>query len=95
MKITVKRRKYIVRYHHHFPYRTATTCFIQNARGQTIGEGFAECSEKDNYCKATGKKVALTKALRNMSPESKEDRAAFWQAIWKEREMISQKKWTV
>ena len=40
------------------------------------GEAF--CSELDNFSKETGRKVALTRALKDLFPEDFEVREAFW-----------------
>lgn len=40
---------------------------IVNAQGQTLAqaEGASQCSEKDNFCKATGRLYSLRKAIEN------------------------------
>lgn len=44
---------------------------------KTAESGIAFCHPKDQFVRATGRKVALGRALRNMTP-SKEQRAALW-----------------
>ena len=51
-------------------------------KGDTvIGLGKASLSLEDNFCKNTGFKVALTRALKN-SDMSKEDRTTIWKKIF-------------
>ena len=93
MEIKVKRKTYRVSYGHD-PVYQYTDCFISDARRKTLVETTAMCSDDDQYSKAMGRKVALTKAINALFPEKK-DRAAFWAAVWKARAEITTKKWTV
>jgi len=62
-----------------------TTCYIYTAtddnkiRSQVAIES-AHCSLKDNFCRATGRKISFTKALRKAFPsfEGQKMRTAFW-----------------
>lgn len=57
-----------------------------------VAEAVAACSRKDNFCKATGRKLALTRALADVRvryrggmltrPLSKDERREFWQAYF-------------
>ncbi len=40
-----------------------TKCIITNVDGQIISEATSFCSTKDNFCKETGRKIALKRAL--------------------------------
>ena len=62
-----------------------THCDIQESckpLATKVAEGSCECSEKDTYCKATGRKVALTRALAGCT--NKDFRKAVWEAYRKE-----------
>lgn len=59
-----------------------TKCEIYEVVGEDarlVGHATAECSPLDNFEKATGRKVALTKALAWMKM-GKEDRSHVWEA---------------
>jgi hypothetical protein len=45
-----------------------------------VAEGVSVCSEKDNFCKAVGRKLAFARALLNAFPEAegKPIRAIIW-----------------
>ena len=43
--------------------------------------GIAKCGKNDNFCKETGRKIALTRALRFF--KDKEIRSAIWDAYFK------------
>lgn len=63
----------------------STLCTIQEGpkeRCQMISFGRATCSNKETYCKATGRKVSLTYALRGCA--NKEFRKAVWDQYRKE-----------
>ena len=93
MEVKVKRKTYRISYAHDSAYQI-TNCFVSDARRKTLVETTAMCSDDDQYSKAMGRKVALTKAINALFPEKK-DRTAFWAAVWKAREQITTKKWTV
>lgn len=79
------------------PDRRETLCFIdeEDAPGITFATGSAICAASDVFCKNTGRKVALTKALRcekirnvcgaNPATE-KQFRTAAWQCYLKRAE---------
>ena len=93
MEVKVKRKTYRISYAHD-PVYQYTDCFIGDARRKTLVQTTATCSERDQYSKAMGRKVALTKAINLLFPEKK-DRAAFWEAVWKTRGEITTKRWSV
>lgn len=45
-----------------------TTVVLANAQGRNFAQGIAHCSKHDNYCKATGRRIALHRALYGMVP---------------------------
>lgn len=65
-----------------------THCLIRERRIETntyahnITEGMAECSKRDTYYKATGRKISLTKALEGCG--NREFRKAVWDQYRKE-----------
>ena len=59
-------------------FRGYTHCFIsKDDKAEFMG--VAWCSTQDQFNKATGRKVALTRALK---PFDKETRTRFWNAYW-------------
>ena len=60
---------------HHTPYNPefpdalrSTECYLfQEFDGawRMVAEGWADCTADDNFCKETGRKVALTRTLRS------------------------------
>ncbi len=68
----------------------ATRCelFELDAVGRIIlprlSKGESKCSPLDNFIKAVGRKIALTRALMNADdPFAKADRTAIWDAYWR------------
>lgn len=62
----------------------STLCTIQEGPKQLctmISRGVATCSDKETYCKATGRKVSLTYSLRGCT---REFRKAVWEQYRKE-----------
>lgn len=45
-----------------------------------LNYGMAKCGKRDNFCKETGRKIALTRALRCF--DDKEFRTAIWNAYF-------------
>lgn len=43
-----------------------TICFILNQENVVVANGTAKCSPEDNYNKATGRNIALGRALKSM-----------------------------
>ena len=50
------------------------------AEWTNLNYGMAKCGLKDNFCKETGRKIALTRALRCF--DDKEFRTAIWNAYF-------------
>jgi len=68
--VKVKRREFQVRFRHENRYHRYTICKIY--RGDWIvAEGMAECHPKDNFCKDTGRKLSLARALQTLFPNKK------------------------
>lgn len=71
----------------------STTCFIYllqtDGTKQLIGSGVSKCqTEHDNFCKETGRKLSLTRALDNASysGEVREFRTLAWKAYFSRKE---------
>lgn len=60
----------------------STECFI--TKGNDTKEGFAICDPSDNFCKNTGRKLALTRALKSLDVNY-ELRTRFWDAYFTAR----------
>ena len=79
---------------HHFIYRRQqwTQCLIVNTEEPEKNYGgYANCSPTDNFCRATGRKIALARAIRGLF--NREGRKAFWAAYWEERKKVTKKLW--
>ena len=66
-----------------------TTCFIEKvlSGGDTVSyirTGFTDCSKKDPFCKDTGRRISLSRALYDVESErlSKRERTHFWKAYF-------------
>ena len=57
--------------------KPTTACFITNAKGSFITGSRCRCSEKDHFCKDTGRKLSLLRALKEMDMP-KEERKVIW-----------------
>jgi len=49
--------------------------------------GIAKCHENDNYCRETGRKISLTRAMQN-STLSKHERRLVWEAYLGRKEKV-------
>ena len=68
--VKVKKREFRVRFVHSNVVNRWTLCKIM--RGDWIvAEGVAECHPKDNFCKGTGRKLSLSRALQVLIPNKK------------------------
>ena len=96
--VKVKRREFQVRFRHENVYNRYTICKITMCkilRGEKIvAEGMAECHPKDNFCKDTGRKLSLARALQTLYPNKKGKkrskatqarRRVFWDAYAEKR----------
>lgn len=53
-----------------------TTCSILDENNQVLSQGHAECGRKDHFCKDTGRKYSMKRALE---PFSRETRSKIWE----------------
>ena len=89
MKVEIEGITYDVRWYHtnnHIQGKnrkgSLTECMILERIDEQlieiVGQGVAKCSKKDNFCKATGRKIALARAIKENF--TKEGRKIFWDA---------------
>jgi hypothetical protein len=74
MKVPLGERTLDIRWHHINPL--GTSCDIRE-NGETVAVGFSTRHPRDQFCRATGRKVSLTKALAD-SGLSRDERAQVW-----------------
>lgn len=60
-------------------FKRLTRCIIDNSASGDIVVGVARCSIRDQFCRDTGRKVALANALKN-GKFSRAERQNFWDA---------------
>ncbi len=90
--VKIKRREFQVRFRHENEYHRYTVCEIKHGY-KTVAIGAAECHPKDNFCKETGRKLALARALQILFPNKRKKRSKvvqarrrlFWQAYAEKR----------
>jgi len=91
--VKIKRREYQVRFRHSNVVFRYTICEIMRG-DKIVASGAAECHPKDNFCKDTGRKLALSRALQIIFPNKrgkKRSRATqarrqvFWDAYAEKR----------
>jgi len=68
--VKVKRREFGVRFRYLNVVNRWTQCTIWRG-DRMVADGFAECHPKDNFCKATGRKLSLSRALQMLYPNKK------------------------
>lgn len=75
MIVKVGETKYAVKWWHNAPFNTQ--CQIWELDSSTVIPRFggAQCSPKDHYCKETGRKISLAKAIEDFP---KKIRQVFW-----------------
>ena len=77
----MKTEKYEIKWEYHYPIqspRLQTLCQIKNTiTDNDVSFGFALCSEKDRFCRDTGRKLSLARAMKSAGL-SKEERAELW-----------------
>lgn len=84
MRITVNGTPHQVDFQHYVGLWGTTACYFDAVRqphGHLSSTGYAECSPKDTFRKATGRKVALARAL-NAKGYHKAWRTVFWAAYF-------------
>ena len=97
MFVQVNEKKYSVEFRHKI-LKMTTHCIIKDTgvdgkpQGDTIATGIAVCAPTDQYCKAVGRKIALTRALKILTTNINEPifstqkvvrkaiRKTFWEA---------------
>lgn len=100
MKFTVNNKTYFVKWEYPstnpIVYKYTTVCRIydnETSYSNPIVEGVATKSSGDNFCKNTGRKISLDRALRKLFPDTltmhgdlfpKEARAIAWTEYFKE-----------
>jgi len=91
--VKINRREYQVRFRHSNAVFRYTLCEIMRG-DKVVAFGAAECHPKDNFCKNTGRKIALVRALQILFPTKrgkKRSRAiiarrkVFWDAYAEKR----------
>lgn len=91
--VKIKRREFQVRFRHENEYHRYTICKIMRG-DKIVAEGMAECHPKDNFCKDTGRKLSLARALQFLFPNKKGKkrskatqarRRVFWDAYAEKR----------
>lgn len=88
MTITVNNKEYRVRFEYHRAlntlndefFNTGTTCLIND---DVLGDAF--CNPNDNFCKETGRKIALYRALKDGLKLDKAERRLFWFEWFRQR----------
>lgn len=61
------------------PKQTGCLIFLSADR-RLLGFGTANCSTSDQFCRATGRKLALTRAVADLP---KHVRKAIWEGYWR------------
>ena len=75
-----RRRNYPRRWTHCRIFAVEPSLAGGTPRFTLLAEGSTGCSVQDNFCKATGRKLALTYALQQLGPAlNKNDRAGIWE----------------
>lgn len=101
MKFTVNDKTYFVKWEYpditeNIPVHTFTVCKIYDnttSYSEPLVEGGARLAEGDRFCKNTGRKISLNRALHKLFPDTltmhgdlfpKEARAIAWAEYFKE-----------
>lgn len=61
-------------------YGHCTSVTITDEAGQTLGDGVAVLHEADNYCRRTGLRLAMGRALESAGLD-RMDRTAIWRRV--------------
>ena len=85
-KKTMKTNDYVIKWNHIYVDPSAPStgagCFntvcVLSEENKPFGYGVAICSHKDNFCKDTGRKISLARALKNANIP-KEERKSIWE----------------
>ena len=91
MKLNVFGQQYTVKFRHFLDGKKVTTCDI--IAGEIIfGSGAALCSEKDQFNRARGRKIAFARAVKAFN---RNEREAFWKAAWLAKEGKTEDAWAI
>lgn len=66
-----------------------TACFITNGNGSFIAGSRCVCAKNDHFCRDTGRKLSLARAMKE-SNMPKEERRVVWEIY---RKMTPQPRW--
>ncbi len=77
MRVTLDGQQYRIGFRYDALSPTVTDAFLLDEAGVVLTGGRAWCHEKDNFCKETGRKLALTRAIKDLP---KEQRKLVWGA---------------
>ena len=97
MKLNIDGQEIAIEFIHHNNDKASrdmdarwTNCLIHK-NGETIAHGIATCSPSDNFCRRTGRRLSLTRAVQQAM--TREQRRVFWQAYWTARKEITGRDW--
>jgi 7-keto-8-aminopelargonate synthetase-like enzyme len=65
-------------HHRNLKAKPVTICTITGGK-DVVSSGAARCADHDNFCRATGRKLALTRALAKFD---KAARSVVWAKYW-------------
>ena len=89
MTLRVEGKEYTITFGHEAKCPAITICIV---RGDSLlSKQIAACSPEDTFSRTVGRKISLARAIWHAFP--REQRKAFWQAYWREREKRTGKKW--
>jgi hypothetical protein len=81
----VGKSRYSIRWRHDVEGRY-TSCMVEKlgelGYRMFIGEAAAICSVKDQFCKETGRRVSLARAIKGFE---REKRAQIWAEYWRQK----------
>lgn len=81
MKVIIGETAFIIKWRHWEKYGPHQTDCTISAEGSPIRSmGFALCGPKDQFCKNTGRKISMTRALKCFK---REVRKVFWEEYFK------------
>lgn len=74
MILTLEGRKYFFKFQHKISgEERGTVCTVSNEGGEIVSHGTAHVHPKDhNFCKETGRKLALQRATKDLAKEVKQ-----------------------
>jgi len=76
MKVLIDNKLYAIKWNHGLVKKGMTThCYLRDNDGKMVSLGIAKCGKKDNFCKETGRKISLTRAIKEFPKEIRRD---FW-----------------